>query len=63
MGGPFVCAHLRRGDFVYSRGNQLPSLKFTAKQLMEVLTTLKLNTIYLATDGSPEGSLCLQYLN
>ncbi|XP_014270199.1 GDP-fucose protein O-fucosyltransferase 2 [Halyomorpha halys] len=54
VGGPFVCAHLRRGDFVYSRGNQLPSLKFAAKQLVELLTSLKLNTIYLATDGSPE---------
>ncbi|CAH1401783.1 unnamed protein product [Nezara viridula] len=54
VGGPFVCAHLRRGDFVYSRGNQLPSLKFAAKQLKELLTNLKLNTIYLATDGSSE---------
>lgn len=54
VGGPFVCAHLRRGDFVYSRGNQLPSLRFAAKQLMELLTALKLKTVYLATDGSPE---------
>ncbi len=30
QGGPYICAHLRRKDYVYSRKNQIPSLKHAA---------------------------------
>lgn len=56
-GGPYVCAHLRRADFVHGRGNQLPSLQYAAEQIRNVLNTLKLEKVFIATDSTPEGTL------
>lgn len=50
-GGPYACVHLRRKDFVHSRGHQIPSLKGAAEQLVKKLDKYKLNKLYVATDA------------
>ena len=32
-GGPYMCVHLRRKDYVHSRKGQIPSLKGAAEQI------------------------------
>jgi peptide-O-fucosyltransferase len=54
IGGPYLGVHLRRGDFVRVRSNQIPTLKYAAKQIRALLRELKLNTTFIATDASDE---------
>lgn len=53
-GGPYACVHLRRKDFVHSRGDQIPSLKGAADQLVKKLDKHNLKKLYVATDA-PSG--------
>lgn len=50
-GGPYLAVHLRRKDFLWGRSREVPDLEFAAMQLDELLKTLKLNTLFVATDA------------
>nr|KAG5713730.1 hypothetical protein BaRGS_024357 [Batillaria attramentaria] len=51
-GGPYLAAHLRRADFAHVREKDVPSLKYTAKQLKSKLEEWKLTKLFIATDAS-----------
>ncbi|OQV20837.1 GDP-fucose protein O-fucosyltransferase 2 [Hypsibius exemplaris] len=53
-GGPYVCAHLRRQDYLRARPDACPSMKEAAEQLRKVLQQQKVSTLFIATDGSPD---------
>ncbi|EDV45480.2 GDP-fucose protein O-fucosyltransferase 2 [Drosophila erecta] len=52
-GGDYLCAHLRRGDFVRSREATTPSLKAAAQQVKQLLRAFNMTTVFLATDATP----------
>ncbi|XP_037725840.1 GDP-fucose protein O-fucosyltransferase 2 [Drosophila subpulchrella] len=52
-GGDYLCAHLRRGDFVRSREATTPSLKAAAQQLKQLMRAFNLTTVFLASDATP----------
>jgi len=52
----YLCAHLRRRDFLYGHPGDVPSIKNTAKQIIEKLSLLNnIKTVYVATDASKTG--------
>lgn len=51
-GGQYLCAHLRRGDFLYGRETTTPSLKSAALQIKHHLLNNNLSTVFLATDAT-----------
>jgi len=53
-GGNYVCVHLRRKDYVYSREGQIPSISGAAEQLLNKLKSHKLDTLFVATDAPME---------
>lgn len=55
-GGLYICAHLRRGDFLYGRKNEVPTLESAADQLITVLVEQNLKTVFLCTDGDEAGN-------
>ncbi|XP_022161543.1 GDP-fucose protein O-fucosyltransferase 2 isoform X1 [Myzus persicae] len=49
----YLCAHLRRRDFLYGHPSDVPSIKNTARQIKEKLILLNnIKTVYVATDAS-----------
>ena len=50
-GGDFACVHLRRGDFARSRGSQVPSVEWAARQLTRRLADLGLSKLFVSTDA------------
>ena len=63
-GGEFACVHLRRGDFARSRGSQVPSVKWAAKQLNRRLKELDLKKLFVSTDADQDEIAELEkYLN
>ena len=40
-GGPYMCVHLRRKDYVHSRKDQIPSLKGAAEQIKRKMEELR----------------------
>ncbi|KAH8419889.1 hypothetical protein KR009_003496 [Drosophila setifemur] len=52
-GGDFLCAHLRRGDFVRSRESTTPTLKAAAQQAKQLLRAFNLSTVFVASDATP----------
>uniref|UniRef100_A0A1I8MSN4 GDP-fucose protein O-fucosyltransferase 2 n=1 Tax=Musca domestica TaxID=7370 RepID=A0A1I8MSN4_MUSDO len=52
LGGPYLCVHLRRGDFIYGRETTTPSLKSSALQVKYHLLNHNLSTVFLATDAT-----------
>ena len=40
-GGPYMCVHLRRKDYVHSRKGQIPSLKGAAEQITRKIEELR----------------------
>ncbi|KAF0758874.1 GDP-fucose protein O-fucosyltransferase 2 [Aphis craccivora] len=49
----YLCAHLRRRDFLYGHPSDVPSINNTAKQIIEKLSLMSnIKTIYIATDAS-----------
>ncbi|XP_061391059.1 GDP-fucose protein O-fucosyltransferase 2 [Musca vetustissima] len=52
LGGPYLCVHLRRGDFLYGRETTTPTLKSSALQVKYHLLTYNLSTVFLATDAT-----------
>lgn len=53
-GGPFICAHLRRKDFTFSRKEQIPDLQSAAEQLKRKCQEHKVTNIFVATDAPLE---------
>lgn len=52
----YLCAHLRRRDFLYGHPSDVPSINNTAKQIIEKLSLMSnIKTIYIATDASKKG--------
>lgn len=52
----YMCAHLRRRDFLYGHPSDVPSIKEAAKQILEKLSMLKnVNIVYIATDAPKTG--------
>ncbi|RXG69129.1 GDP-fucose protein O-fucosyltransferase 2 [Armadillidium vulgare] len=51
LGGPYVCVHLRRRDFIFARKDEVPSIEESAKQLRKILEDLKLKNLFVATDA------------
>ncbi|XP_016998667.2 GDP-fucose protein O-fucosyltransferase 2 [Drosophila takahashii] len=52
-GGDYLCAHLRRGDFVRSREATTPTLKAAAQQVKQLLRAYNMTTVFLASDATP----------
>lgn len=52
LGGSYLCAHLRRGDFLYGREKTTPTLKSSALQIKYYLQSYNLSTVFLATDAT-----------
>ncbi|KAH8386760.1 hypothetical protein KR093_002394 [Drosophila rubida] len=61
-GGNYLCAHLRRGDFVRSRESTTPTLKAAAQQLKQLLRACNMTTVFLASDATPYELLELKEL-
>lgn len=51
-GGAYVCAHIRRADFVYGREQTTPSLRSVATQIKRRLNDLHLDKVFIASDCS-----------
>lgn len=56
-GGNYVCGHLRRQDFLYGRASDVPSLEFAANKLEKIALLLDLRNIFVATDGTKQGTV------
>ncbi|KAH8331874.1 hypothetical protein KR067_000209 [Drosophila pandora] len=52
-GGDYLCAHLRRGDFVRAREGTTPTLKSAAQQAKQLMRGFNLTTVFVATDATP----------
>lgn len=50
-GGPYVAVHLRRKDYLYAHGKQVPSLENAAKQIIKYLDKYKIKKLYVASDA------------
>lgn len=50
-GGPYLCAHLRRRDFLWGRREEVPSLDSAAGQIRQKLLLIDLNTVFIASDA------------
>lgn len=53
-GGPYVAVHLRRKDFVFASGKEVPSLKMAAEQIKHLLKKENLTSAFIATDAPHE---------
>lgn len=58
VGGPYIGVHMRRLDFVTSRSKDVPSIKHAADQILQQMTKLNLQIVFVATDASKSGILC-----
>lgn len=50
VGGNYVCAHLRRRDFLSGRDRTTPTLRSAAKQISGKLKELDLKTVFISSD-------------
>ena len=46
-GGPYICVHLRRKDYVVARKGQIPSLKGAAEQIKRKMDELRSKGEYM----------------
>lgn len=51
-GGNYLCAHLRRADFLYGREETTPTLRSAATQILHKLKELQLRTVFVSSDCS-----------
>ncbi|XP_055633960.1 GDP-fucose protein O-fucosyltransferase 2 [Toxorhynchites rutilus septentrionalis] len=51
-GGEYLCAHIRRADFMYGRERTTPTLYSAAIQIKRKLLELGLRKIFISSDGS-----------
>ncbi|KAK9512059.1 hypothetical protein O3M35_000569 [Rhynocoris fuscipes] len=61
-GGPYMCVHLRRRDFITGRPNEIPSIESASKQISQKLALLNLTTVFVATDAPKEEKFELKEL-
>lgn len=54
-GGEYLCAHLRRADFLYGREKTTPTLSSAAKQIKIKLKELNLEKVFISSDCSRNG--------
>ena len=59
---PYIGVHLRRGDFLDYRKDQLPTLETVANTLTTIMHQQRINTIFLASDASEDEILQLSVL-
>ena len=50
----YLSVHLRRGDYLYARPNEIPSLDGAVQQIAHKLNMLNLSLVFLSTDSSRE---------
>ncbi|KAI6653624.1 GDP-fucose protein O-fucosyltransferase 2 [Oopsacas minuta] len=50
--GDYLSVHLRRGDYVYARPDEIPSLDGAIQQIEDKLNSLNLSKVFLASDSS-----------
>lgn len=50
LGGNYLCAHLRRADFVHGREETTPTLRSAATQILHKLKALRLRTVFISSD-------------
>uniref|UniRef100_A0A1B6EEP3 GDP-fucose protein O-fucosyltransferase 2 n=1 Tax=Clastoptera arizonana TaxID=38151 RepID=A0A1B6EEP3_9HEMI len=62
LGGPYLCVHWRRRDFIFGRPLNIPNTQNTAQQIINKLKDLNLNTVFIATDSSTEDFKILKTL-
>ncbi|XP_050069546.1 GDP-fucose protein O-fucosyltransferase 2 [Anopheles maculipalpis] len=51
-GGDYLCAHIRRADFLYGRDKTTPTIQSAALQIRAKLLELGLKTVFVASDCS-----------
>lgn len=51
-GGNFICAHLRRADFIYGREKTTPSLRSAAEQIKAALKRFDMQNVFVSSDCS-----------
>lgn len=51
QGGPYICAHVRRKDYTFSRKDSIPDLESAAEQLAKKCKEHKVDTVFIATDA------------
>jgi hypothetical protein len=61
-GGPYMCVHLRRKDFLWGRPKQVPSIAGAARQIRAHLEQLELTTVFVATDSPLKGNFIIAVL-
>ncbi|MFH4982918.1 hypothetical protein AB6A40_009627 [Gnathostoma spinigerum] len=61
-GGPYICVHWRRRDFIRAHPKEIPSIEGTARQLNRILEENNLTTIFLSSDASVDESKHLESL-
>lgn len=49
-GGNYLCAHLRRADFLHGRDETTPSLRSAATQVLHKLKELHLKSVFISSD-------------
>lgn len=49
-GGNYLCAHLRRADFIQGREETTPTLRSAATQVLHKLKELQLKTVFISSD-------------
>lgn len=53
-GGPYLAIHLRRKDYLYAHGKEIPSLQYVARKVEPLLKKHKLKKVFIATDAPEE---------
>lgn len=54
-GEPFLCVHFRRRDYKNSRVEHIPSVEHASSQIIDKLSNLNLDTVFIATDTDETG--------
>lgn len=55
VGGDYICAHIRRSDFILGREKTTPTLRSVVNQIKVRLTELNLSQIFISSDCSGSG--------
>jgi peptide-O-fucosyltransferase len=53
-GGQYMCVHMRRKDYVYSREGQIPSVKGAAAQVKKKMEEQGIKAVFVSTDAPME---------
>lgn len=55
IGGNYICAHLRRADFLYGRERTIPTLRSAANQIKQKLREHSVDNVFISSDCSKKG--------